>query len=189
MDMFAPRLWTRALVIAFAAMSVAAVAGCSANVPEPTESKIAEEMAVVSVYYPDGETLTEERHIVPDDGNLPQVALSRLFEASPQEFEIAVLLPEATVNSVEVDETGVCTVDFSREILDFPRDERKAKVLAFASIIETLRQFPEIQSLMITVEGQDSGSIDGKSVDEFWGDVRLPPTPLDISVEEDEQNG
>lgn len=183
MGMLSPRRAARALTALLAAASIVALVGCAGGVPEPTESLVDGEAVVISVYYPDGEILTEERHIVPADGNLPHTALSRLFEADPQEFEIAVVLPEATVNSVEVDEAGVCTVDLSRGVLDFPRDDRKSKVLAFAAIIETLRQFPHIDSLMITVEGMDSGTIDGKSVDEFWGDVRLPQEPLSISTE------
>lgn len=174
----------RALTVALACALMAALAlvtyGCS-GVPSPTESRIESETTIVSVYYPNGEMLVEERHIVPVDENMPQVAIGKLFEASPEVQEIAVVLPAATVNSVTVnEETGECTVDFSAGVLEFPGEGDTARVVALASIVETLKQFPEVESLTITVEGESSGALDGKRIEEFWGNVRLPAEPMVI---------
>lgn len=170
---------------ALAVTVVLAVAGCAPSVPPPTESKVAGETTAISVFYPDGETIVEERQVVPVGDNLPEVALQRLFAASPEKEEIAIVLPQATANSVTVDAgTGVCTVDLSAEVLDFPADGEQARVVAFAAIVETLRQFPEITSVLITVDGKSSGEVGGKRIEEFWGSVRLPQAPLDITASE-----
>lgn len=157
------------------------LSSCSSEVPPPTESKTRSETTAISVFYPNGNILIEERQVVPMSDNLPEVALKRLFAASPEKYRIVVVLPEAKVNSVRVDKkTGICTVDFSKEILDFPRADRKAKIVAFASIVETLKQFPDIKKLMITVEGKSKGEIGKKRIEDFWGELTLKKQPIEI---------
>lgn len=158
------------------------ISGCSSDeIPPPTVSLTSSETTSISIFYPNGSILIEERQVVPVSDNLPEVALKRLFAASPKEEKMIVVLPEAKVKSVKVDKkTGICTVDFSKEILDFPENEKKAKVVAFASIIETLKQFPEVKKLLITVEGKETGVINGKKIEDFWWDVSLKKQPLEI---------
>lgn len=158
------------------------ISGCSGDeIPPPTVSLTSSETTSISIFYPNGSILIEERQVVPVSDNLPEVALKRLFAASPKEEKMIVVLPEAKVKSVKVDKkTGICTVDFSKEILDFPENEKKAKVVAFASIIETLKQFPEVKKLLITVEGKETGVINGKKIEDFWWDVSLKKQPLEI---------
>lgn len=165
------------------------VVGCSNNqessgeVPEPTSELVEGETTAISVYYPTGKILVEERHTVPISENLPQVALEEIFKAEPEEYKIPVVIPDARVKSVEVDkESGLCTVNFSKEILNFPEenDSKKAKVAAFAAITETLKQFSEIKSLKILVEGKEKGTVGGKDIQEFWGEVSLIKQPINI---------
>ncbi|MBS3956097.1 MAG: GerMN domain-containing protein [Clostridiales bacterium] len=178
-------VWAALGAGAFAMFVVLATAGCSPSVPSPTESKIAGETTAISVYYPDGEIIIEERQVVPVSDNLPEVAMQRLFAVSPEKEQIAIVLPQATVNSVTVDQgTGVGTIDFSAEVLDFPVEDEQARVVAFGAVLETLRQFPEITSVLITVDGKSSGEVDGRRIEEFWGSVRLPREPLDITAKE-----
>ncbi len=167
------------------------IAGCSGEeVPPPNSSLTGAETTSISIFYPNGKILIEERQIVPLSNNMPEVALKRLFAASPQEKKMVVVLPEARVKSVKVDKkTGVCAVDFSKEILEFPEseNEKKAKILAFASIIETLKQFPEIDKLLITVEGKKAGVINGKKIEDFWWDVSLKKQPIKIVRKESKE--
>ncbi len=161
--------------------------GCGGDarpIPPPSTELVEGETTAVSVFYPDGKVLIEERHVVAADRDLVKTALDRLFEAEPQEFEVAVVLPSASIRAVKVDgKTGVCTVDFSKEILDFPDESEKARIVAFAAIIETLKQFPEITAVTFLVEGKASGAIDGKQINAFWGNVTLPEDPIPITRE------
>jgi len=159
------------------------LAGCSrsSSLPEPNIEKVQSETTAISVFYPTGKILVEERRVVPVQENMPLVALRELFKAEPQENKILVILPAAKVRSVNLDrKTGVATVDFTREILDFPENEHLAKILAFGAIVETLKQFDDIKSIKILVEGKDRGTIAGKNIENFWGDVTLKKQPFPI---------
>lgn len=160
-------------------------AGCAREtIPEPDATKVGAETTAVSVFYPTGKLLVEERHVVPTQENMPLVALRELFKAQPQEFKIVVTLPEAKVRSVVVDRaTGIATVDFTRDILDFPSEDRKAKLVAFAAISETLAQFDEIKGFRILVEGKSRGTIGGRRIEDFWGAVGLSEKPFPINRE------
>ncbi len=159
------------------------VTGCgrqrSSELPPPTNLPEGETTAV-SVFYPNGKIIIEERRVFPVTDNMPEAALKELFKAEPEESKIAVVLPKAKVLSVKVDKDGLATIDFSREILDFPEDSRDAKIAAFAAIIETLKQFENIKKFRITVEGKEEGKIGSKSIEEFWGDISLKKQPFNI---------
>jgi spore germination protein GerM len=159
------------------------LAGCSrsSSLPEPGIEKVQTETTAISVFYPTSKILIEERRVVPVQENMPLVALRELFKAEPQEHKIVVVVPSAKVRSVSVDrKTGVATVDFTREILDFPEADRKAKLVAFAAIVETLKQFDEIKGFKILVEGKDRGTVAGKDIESFWGEISLKKQPFPI---------
>lgn len=79
------------------------------------------------------------------------------------------------VNSVELsDELAI--VDFSREIitnLDEIPHSSTTETLAIYSIVDTLTEFKEINRVKITVEGKDSGQIDGLYIEDFWGHIGI----------------
>lgn len=154
----------------------------SEELPEPTNPLASEkETTAVSVFYPTGKILIEERHVVPLSDNLPLAALRELFTAEPKEHQIAVILPKAKVNSVKVDKDGTAYIDFNAEILNFPEtDVENAEIVAFAAIVETLKQFDDIKRFVITVEGKEKGQADGKSIEDFWGKVTLKKQPINI---------
>ncbi|HCG98338.1 MAG TPA: hypothetical protein DE036_00565 [Actinobacteria bacterium] len=87
--------------------------------------------------------------------------------------------PECEILAVKVNSKGMATIDFSREVLDFEAT-KKEKVLAYAAIIETLKQFENIKSVKFMVEGRDNGSVAGNDIHEFWGDVSLIGQPWAI---------
>lgn len=179
------RLARTLVALASVALAVLSLAGCGgANVPEPDVAKVSRETTAVSVFYPTGKILVEERRVLPVQENMPLVTLRELFKAEPQEHKILVVLPAARVRSLALDrKTGIATVDFTREILEFPEPDRKAKLVAFAAIVETLKQFDEIKGVRILVEGKSSGTVGGRDVRRFWGDISLGDRPVPIERE------
>ncbi|MCL5072262.1 MAG: GerMN domain-containing protein, partial [Actinobacteria bacterium] len=47
------------------------------------------------------------------------------------------------------------------------------EILAIYSIVNTLTNFEEIKKVKITVDGKDSGQIDGLYIEDFWGHVGI----------------
>lgn len=155
--------------------------GCigSADVPPPQIS-LPDKTRSISVFYATGNTLVEERHIVADDKEVIKTTLNELLAARPRDnADIAIVQPECDILAVKVNSKGVATVDFSREVLDFEAT-KKEKILAFAAIIETLKQFKHIKAVKFMVEGQEKGLLSGKDVHGFWGDVSLIGQPWAI---------
>ncbi|GAG84391.1 unnamed protein product, partial [marine sediment metagenome] len=68
------------------------------------------------------------------------------------------------------------TVDFSKEIItnfqEIPHSST-TEVLAIFSIVNTLTEFEEINKVKITIEGKDSGQVDGLYIEDFWGHVGI----------------
>lgn len=138
--------------------------------------KAVDEKAIeVSVFYPSGNIIAEEKVLV-EDGDVPALtAMRTLFKAQPNDKDVKVTLPKAKVRSVKVRE-GVAWVDFDRGVLATGEGGETQQV-ALASIIYTLRQFDGVKAVAFTVEGKTSGTFDGKDVAEFWGDVSLGDMP------------
>jgi len=79
------------------------------------------------------------------------------------------------VNSVEISDS-TATVDFSKEILtnfeEIPHSST-TETLAIYSIVNTLTEFEQINKIKITIEGKDSGEIDGLYIEDFWGHIGI----------------
>lgn len=116
--------------------------------------------------------------VPPEEG--PRAALEALI-AGPTPFEVrqgfAPVLPASTaVRGVTIVD-GVATADFSREIITRSADVgggSQAESLALQAIYLTLAQFPEVERVKVLVEGQGEGSVDGRSIRDFWGHLGLP---------------
>jgi hypothetical protein len=184
-----------ATLAAVAAIAVSLlVAGCQtgSNIPEP--QNLPKETTSVSVFYSTGRTLVEEPTVV-DATDLYRATLEKMLEAQPtKNTDIAIVQTTAEVLSAELDDEGLLTVDWSSEVLSFEA-EPDEKRLAYASIMMTLGQFPEVKKVQFTVNGQTEGEIGGMQVADFWGDVSLvdqpwnvlrPPNYVDPSLESSE---
>lgn len=98
------------------------------------------------------------------EGSVPAKAVLAALIAGPEEQGLVPLLPEGlSVHSVWV-EDGLCTADFSRELLDLPEGER---ALAARSIRETLRSLDSVEQVQLLVEGEPI---------EVSGSQTAPPT-------------
>lgn len=94
----------------------------------------------------------------------------------PQSDQLYSTIPSnVKVNSVKISE-GTATVDFSKEIItnfqEIPHSST-TEVLAIFSIVNTLTEFEEIKKVKITIEGRDSGQVDGLYIEDFWGHVGI----------------
>ncbi len=94
----------------------------------------------------------------------------------PQSDQLYRTIPSnVKVNSVKISE-GTATVDFSKEIItnfqEIPHSST-TEVLAIFSIVNTLTEFEEIKKVKITIEGKDSGQVDGLYIEDFWGHVGI----------------
>ncbi len=94
----------------------------------------------------------------------------------PQSDQLYRTIPSnVKVNSVKISES-TATVDFSKEIItnfqEIPHSST-TEVLAIFSIVNTLTEFEEIKKVKITIEGKDSGQVDGLYIEDFWGHVGI----------------
>ena len=112
--------------------------------------------------------------------------MERSFESIIEELirgpvnkELYPTIPSDTkVNSVTIKD-NLATVDFSKEIIT--SDEQiphssTTEILAIYSIVNTLTNFEEIKKVKITVEGKESGQVDGLYIEDFWGHVGIYET-------------
>lgn len=151
------------------------VSGCLwARTPPPKIVK-KPKTTQVTVYYTrmysetEGELIAEQ-HDVPKTSNMPLMALRELIRGQVKTKDAYAIIPSSTqVRSFKVDKNGLATVDFSRGILEGRVISAGAETLGIASVVATLSEFPNIKEVRFQVEGKESGTIDGKSIDNWWG--------------------
>lgn len=119
--------------------------------------------------------LTEEIREIPVSKELYKNVVEELIKG-PQSDQLYRTIPSnVKVNSVKISE-GTATVDFSKEIItnfqEIPHSST-TEVLAIFSIVNTLTEFEEIKKVKITIEGKDSGQVDGLYIEDFWGHVGI----------------
>ncbi|HEY3318396.1 MAG TPA: GerMN domain-containing protein [Coriobacteriia bacterium] len=168
------------IVVCILALAAVALSGCGSragsSVPEPTG--VARETTETSVFYSTGRSLFEERTVV-DAKNPYLAALDVLLAAQPKtDKNLAIVQPQAKVNSVAVKD-GIATVDWAPAVLSF-NAEPKEKMLALASVLRTLGEFPEVKRVRFTVDGKTGGTVGGKDIESFWGSVSLKGQPWDV---------
>lgn len=119
--------------------------------------------------------LTEEIREIPVSKELYKSVLEELIKG-PENDQLSPTIPSnVKVNSVKISDS-TATVDFSKEIItnfeEIPHSST-TEVLAIFSIVNTLTEFEEIKKVKITIEGKDSGQVDGLYVEDFWGHVGI----------------
>lgn len=141
----------------------------------------------VSVFYPAADTIIEEKVVLDDDTDALFQVLSMMFEKETLPSGATVTLPRAEVLGVTI-EDGLATIDFSADVLE-PGESEQVQQIALISIIYAATQFPEVNEVAFTVEGKTEGTIDGKDVATFWGDVTLKDMPWSAEVGERTEEG
>lgn len=166
-------------------MFLLGVAGCSLKEspgpePAPNEPPALETMEV-AVYYSkstnDDMYLVREVHEVEKSEAVAQAALNELIHGTPVSEGAFNVLPSNTkIHGIKI-EQGLATVDFSNEVLD-ANVGASGEGLGISSIVNTLTEFPTIQRVQFTVDGDSEKGMD------WWGHVGLYEQPFtrDISM-------
>ena len=102
-------------------------------------------------------------------------AIRQLIDG-PRDKSLYPTLPSDTsVNSIKVSDK-LAVVDFDIRIIsnfqEIPHSST-TETLAIYSIVNTLTGFDEIEKVRITVEGKESGEIDGFFIEDFWGHIGI----------------
>lgn len=116
----------------------------------------------------------ETRQII-KSADLYKNVLEELVKGPESENLYPTLPSDVVVYSVIVD-NGLAIADFSHEIItnttEIPHSST-TEILAIFSIVDTLTEFEEIQKVRITVEGKQTGQIEGLYIEDFWGHLGI----------------
>ncbi len=135
----------------------------------------------VTIYYPDKDALAKETHDIPKKPDRIKAALEVLFENKPNNSNINSVVPDGVkILGVKV-EKDLAIINFNRNILLF-NDDKKGQNLLLSAIVSTASGAGQgrIRLVKFQVEGKEKGRIDGKDVQNFWGDVTLKQQPWKI---------
>ncbi|MBU4483211.1 MAG: GerMN domain-containing protein [Actinobacteria bacterium] len=119
--------------------------------------------------------LTEEIREIPVSKELYKNVVEELIKGPENDQLYRTIPSNVKVNSVKISDS-TATVDFSKEIItnfeEIPHSST-TEVLAIFSIVNTLTEFEEIKKVKITIEGKDSGQVDGLYIEDFWGHIGI----------------
>ena len=119
--------------------------------------------------------LEAETRTIKDNADKYKSAIQEVIKG-PISTDLYRTLPKSVkVNSVFV-ENGTAIVDLSKEILtDFTEisPSSTTETLAIFSIVNTITEFEEINQVKIIIDAMESGTIDGRDIEDFWGHIGL----------------
>ena len=143
------------------------------SVPTPQKS---ETMRVI-VYYVKMKGndiwMVKEAHEVTKTTAVARAALEELISGEPKtEGAFRVLPADTKILGITVKD-GLCTVDFSREVLN-ANVGAQAEAYGIKTIVNTLTEFPTIKKVQFLVEGR----LDTRARD-WWGHVGLYDQPFE----------
>ncbi|KUG04008.1 hypothetical protein ASZ90_018597 [hydrocarbon metagenome] len=142
--------------------------------PTPPEPPVVKTMDVAVYYLKNSENdiyLVREVHQVEKSEGVARAALNELIVGTPSTPGAYRVLPADTrILNIDV-EQGLATVDFSGEVLG-ANVGANGEGIGIASIVNTLTEFPTIQRVQFTVDGQVDKGMD------WWGHVGLYEQPF-----------
>ncbi len=118
--------------------------------------------------------LTARKAVVDPSPDPYHASLEALIKGPDTDNLFATLPASVKLNSVSI-ENSLAIADFSKELLtdtSIPHSST-TETLAIYSIVNTLTEFEEIQRVRIIIEGQETGTIDGLYIEDFWGHIGL----------------
>jgi germination protein M len=129
--------------------------GGQADEEQATEITLDPGTQSINVYYADnsGEYLVGEARDVEGESK-PVDAIYEMMK-SPVDSSLAVLIPSTTrINSLKVFNNGNASVDFSQSFLDDRFQSDTIDILLVYSIVNTLTEFREIDSVKFYIDGK-----------------------------------
>lgn len=170
------------IVILLVILAASLITGCSkeSEVTREVSQRLEnqENLVQVVVCYPADGMIIEEIRDVEQSKFTPTEAVRQIFEVENYIKKHKPIIPATRVIDVKV-EGDTAIVNFERSILNFEASESDQQ-LVITSIVSTLSQFPNIKKVKLQVEGRESGKIDGKDIEAFWGKVTLKEQPWQV---------
>ncbi len=106
-----------------------------------------------------------------------RAAMEELIAGPAPGSQLSPVLPDTVkVLDIEVAD-GTATVNVSKEILTDANQvgvSAEGEGLALSAIANTLTEFAEVSRVKLLVEGMQSGMVEGRFVEDFWGHTGLP---------------
>lgn len=116
----------------------------------------------VSLYFVDTQKddLAVETRSIINQAGVAKTTLNELL-TGPVSSTLASYIPEGTtVKSIDIDDTGLCTVDFSEQLQNSNITSSQEKYV-IESIVNTLSQFDSVKAVQIRINGNIVNSIAG----------------------------
>lgn len=116
----------------------------------------------VSLYFVDenSDRLAVETRSVINQTGLAKTTLQELLTGPVTESLSTYIPAGTTIQSINIQEDGLCTVDFSKELQNAKLNSTEEKYV-IESIVNTLTQFDSVSSVQIRVDGNVVDSIAG----------------------------
>lgn len=132
---------------------------------EAAEEEESEDITI-NVYYSDdmGQYLVGEERIVSSENKYID-ALNELMEL-PADSSLHRLIPESTkINSVTI-ENSLAKVDLSKEFVEDRFQSDTVDIMLIYSIVNTLTEFPEVNSVSLYIDGEKLDILGELAIDE-----------------------
>ena len=127
------------------------------------EQEITDEQSrqtIVSLFFVDGETgqLVPEARLVDikELVNLPYEKLANLLIDGPKNDKLKKTIPDNTKILKSYTDKDCLVLDFSSDILSFDKEDKNAKQNLINSVVYTMTQFTEINSVKFLVDGVEN---------------------------------
>lgn len=127
------------------------------------EQEITDEQSrqtIVSLFFVDRETgqLVPEARLVDikELVNLPYEKLANLLIEGPKNDKLKKTIPDNTKILKSYTDKDCLVLDFSSDILSFDKDDKSAKQNLINSVVYTMTQFTEINSVKFLVDGVEN---------------------------------
>ena len=135
-------------------------------IPQEEISEEQSRQTIVSLYFIDKETniIKPEARLVnaKDLLDTPFNVIVSLLVEGPKNEKLKSAIPENTkILNVQLDK-GCLTIDFSAELLDYDKDNEKAKDNIINTIVNTVTEFKEIDKVKITINGEGNAEFEGE---------------------------
>lgn len=126
----------------------------------PTVTHFVDTTTVVLYFADDNDRLVAEQREIPKVVGIARETINELLKG-PENQSLNPTIPAGTA-LLDIDvNNGLCTVDFSRELVEGHSGGSTAEYLTVYSIVNTLTQFSTVQEVQIRVEGQVVETIAG----------------------------